>query len=322
MAGEDGAAPPPPPPPLPSYPEMIVEAIRALGLENGSNKTAISDYIKGRYGSSLPAQHNAILTGHLARMKATSELAFLRNNYLLPDEEEEEEEEEEASPLRTDGHKDPADAEDSTGVFDATSFFLDFDEDELLAPPIVLDADDIAVPAPAPVVTADVNPVPTKRGRGRPPKPKDPVAVGSSGEPATAPPVVAADAAAVPVKRGRGRPPKPKNPVAEDSAPTAAASVVIADANAVPVKRGRGRPPKPKDPTTVGTDRATSGMLSPRGRGRGRPPKKAKVAVDDPSGEPAAAPGVAADASAVPVKRGRGRPPKVRPAVVGKPSES
>jgi len=67
-------------------------------------------------------------------------------------------------------------------------------------------------------------------------------------------------------------------------------------------------------------------MLSPHARGRGRSPKKAKVAVDDPSGEPAAAPGVVADASVVPVKRGRGRgrgrPPKVRPAVVGKPSES
>ena len=98
---------------------MIVEAIRALGLENGSNKTAISDYIKGRYGSRLPAQHNAILTGHLARMKATGELAFLRNSYLLPDDDDEEEE---ASPLRTDGHKDPADAEDSTGVLDTTSF--------------------------------------------------------------------------------------------------------------------------------------------------------------------------------------------------------
>lgn len=305
---------------------MIVEAIRALGLEVSSNKTAISDYIRGRYGSSLPAQHNAFLTGHLARMKATGELAFLRNNYLVPDDKVEEEEEEEASPLPTDGHKDPAAAaaEDSIDMFDPNSFFFDFEDDGLLAPPIVMDADadDIAVPDPAPVITADVNPVPTKRGRGRPPKPKDPVAEGSSGEPAAAP-VVSADAAAMPVKRGRGRPPKPKNPVAEDAAPTAA-SVVSADANAVPVKRGRGRPPKPKDTITVATDRATSGMLSPRGRGRGRgrPPKKAKVAVEDPSGEPAAAPGVAADASAVPVKRGRGRPPKVRPAVVGAPSES
>lgn len=302
--------------PLSRLAQMIVEAIRALGLENGSDKAAISDYIKGRYGSSLPVQHNAVLTGHLARMKATGELAFLGNNYLLPNDDNDEEQK--ASPAAAD--------EDSAAVFDATSFFLeDFDAEGLLAPPIVMDADDIAVPAPSPVIAADVNPVPAKRGRGRPPKPKDPVAVGgSSGEAATASPVVAADAAAVPVKRGRGRPPKPKNPVAEDSPPTAA-PVVNADANAaVPVKRGRGRPPKPKDPTSVATDRATSGMLSPRGRGRGRgrPPKKAKVAVEDPSGEPAAVPGVAADASAVPVKRGRGRPPKVRPVVAANPSES
>lgn len=111
----------------------------------------------------------------------------------------------------------------------------------------------------------------------------------------------------MPVKRGRGRPPKPKNPVAEDSAPTAA-SVVTTDGNAVPVKRGRGRPPKLKDPINVATDQATSGMLSPRGRGR--PPKKAKVAVEDPRGEPAAARDVVVDASAVHVKRGRGRPPR------------
>ncbi|CAD6219416.1 unnamed protein product [Miscanthus lutarioriparius] len=130
MAGKDGAAPPPPPPPLPSYPKMIMEAIHALGLENVSNKIVISDYIKGRYGSSLPVQHNAILMGHLARMMATGELTFLRNNYLLPDDDDDKE----ASPLRTDGHKDPADVEDSTGVLDATSFLLDFDDDELLAP--------------------------------------------------------------------------------------------------------------------------------------------------------------------------------------------
>ncbi|XP_025803435.1 uncharacterized protein LOC112882571 [Panicum hallii] len=55
MADDDGAAPelapppPPPPPPLPSYPEMILEAIDALDNDNGSNKTAISGYLKGKY---------------------------------------------------------------------------------------------------------------------------------------------------------------------------------------------------------------------------------------------------------------------------------
>ncbi|RLM86465.1 hypothetical protein C2845_PM04G13390 [Panicum miliaceum] len=355
MADDDGAAPelapppPPPPPPLPSYPEMILEAIDALDNDNGSNKTAISGYLKGKYGASLPTDHTSLLTINLGRMKSSGEIVFARNNYFRPDGDDEEVEKEEpsapapadpASPLRPNEHEDPAVAEDSTGVFDADSFFHDDGDDGLLAPPLGVAADEIAVPAPAPGVAADEIAVPApapgvaadaaagpvKRGRGRPPKPKDAVAEDSSDSPAETS-LVAADAVAEPPKRGRGRPPKPKDPVSE-------ASVVDTDAAAVPAKRGRGRPPTPKDPAAMGTSgeptaaanapvkrgrgrppkpkdpvaeataRATSGMIGPRPLGR--PPKKAKVEEASISA-PAAAPGTAG-----PVKRGRGRPTKVR----------
>ena len=65
---------------------------------------------------------------------------------------------------------------------------------------------------------------PAKRGRGRPPKPKDP----------------AAEAAGMLSPHPRGRPPKKaKVEEASISAPAAAAP-----GTAGPVKRGRGRPPK------------------------------------------------------------------------------
>ncbi|TVU09487.1 hypothetical protein EJB05_42963, partial [Eragrostis curvula] len=363
-------APPAPPVQLPSYPEMILEAIDALDNENGSNKTAISGYLKRKYGSSLPTkEHASFLTAHLARMKTTGELAFSRNNYFRPDDDEEEEEEEPseaapADPSSTRGQ----DPEPDDTVSDSV------DPDDFLAPDPVLtaDVDDVPapaqavadvvtapahavadpVPAPAPVVAAADGAVPVKRGRGRPPKPKTPVVVepdvaaiavpvvadDADGVPAAAPAVVvaadadavpehaveepdaaadadgvpapatlvAADAVAEPAKRGRGRPPKPKDPVAE-------ATVIADDANAVPVKRGRGRPPKPKDPVAEAVAVATSGMP----RARGRPPKKAKVALEAPVGSSAPATIGAADADAVPVKRGRGRPPKVKPPVDG-----
>ncbi|OEL14944.1 hypothetical protein BAE44_0024037 [Dichanthelium oligosanthes] len=340
---------------------MILQTIDALDNDKGSNKTAISRYMKGRYPGSLGTDHFSLLTINLARMKSTGELVFSRNNYFRPKKERELVVEEEpstpaavdpASPLRPDGDTDPAVAEDSTGVFDADSFFLDAGDDGLLAPPHVLDADaalgvaadeiavpdpapgvaadDIDVPAPATFVTADAAAGPVKRGRGRPPKPKDPVAEDSSGAPAEAS-VVATDAVAVPAKRGRGRPPKPKDPVAE-------ASVVATDAAAVPARRGRGRPPKPKDAAAMGTNGepttaqvATTDANAPVKRGRGRPPKakdpvtetiaRATSGMLSPRGQPPKKAKVeeapisapaASPGTAAPVKHGRGRPPKVR----------
>ena len=41
--------------PLPSYPEMILEAIYALGSKNAANKAAISNHVKVKYDSILPS---------------------------------------------------------------------------------------------------------------------------------------------------------------------------------------------------------------------------------------------------------------------------
>ncbi|CAN6174270.1 unnamed protein product [Urochloa humidicola] len=351
MAEDDGAAPElgPPPPPPPSYPEMILEAIDALGNANGSNKTAISGYLKDKYGAALPRDHNSLLTINLGRMKSASELVFSKNNYSRPDGDEDEDEEEEekeevkegepsataaadkpASPLEV--YEDPSSVED----FEPAFGYLDIEDDGLLAPPPVLDddadvvpdpapgvaadgisapapapgvaADDIEVPAPAPDVTAAG---PVKRGRGRPPKPKDDVAEGSTAAPAKTS-LVAPDAIAPPAKRGRGRPPKPKDPVGEESSGVPAeTSFVAADTVTAPAKRGRGRPPKLKDPVAEASTGATDAAADvPAKRGQGRPPKPKDPAAMGTSGEPTAeAPVAAADADA-PVKRGRGRPPK------------
>lgn len=71
-------------PALPPYPKMILAAIEALNDKNGSNKSAISKYIEGKYGD-LPKAHASLLTAHLVRMKETGELLFLKNNYFRTD---------------------------------------------------------------------------------------------------------------------------------------------------------------------------------------------------------------------------------------------
>uniref|UniRef100_A0A7N0U8A3 HMG-Y-related protein A n=1 Tax=Kalanchoe fedtschenkoi TaxID=63787 RepID=A0A7N0U8A3_KALFE len=69
---------------LPQYPEMILAAIDALNDPNGSNKTAISNYIESTY-SDLPATHSTLLSHHLNRMKLSGELVMPKNNYMRPD---------------------------------------------------------------------------------------------------------------------------------------------------------------------------------------------------------------------------------------------
>ncbi|PUZ70648.1 hypothetical protein GQ55_2G250300 [Panicum hallii var. hallii] len=347
-APELAPPPPPPPPPLPSYPEvefsspisfpppicsraalglahrlgrlcvrsleqMILEAIDALDNDNGSNKTAISGYLKGN----LPTDHTSLLTINLGRMKSSGGIIFARNYYFRPYGDDEEVEKEEpsapapadpASPLRPNGHEDPAVAEDSTGVFDADSFFHDDGDDGLLASPLGVAADEIAVPAPAPGVAADEIAVPAPApgvaaDEIAVPDPAPGIAADEIDAPAPAP-AVTADAAAGPVKRGRGRPPKPKYAVAEDSSDSPAeTSLVAADAVAEPPKRGRGRPPKPKDPVAEASVVAIDAAAVPAKRGRGRPPTPKDPAAMGTSGEPTAA-------ANAPVKRGRGRPPK------------
>ncbi|OAY66121.1 HMG-Y-related protein A [Ananas comosus] len=59
-------------------------AIAALNETNGSNKSAIAKYIESKYGGELPESHASLLTAHLARMKESGDLLFLKNNYLRP----------------------------------------------------------------------------------------------------------------------------------------------------------------------------------------------------------------------------------------------
>ncbi|XP_022728247.1 HMG-Y-related protein A-like [Durio zibethinus] len=72
------------PPTLPSYPQLILNAIEALNDKNGSNKTSISKYIESKYGD-LPVGHTSLLSHHLNRMKETGELIFWKNNYMKAD---------------------------------------------------------------------------------------------------------------------------------------------------------------------------------------------------------------------------------------------
>ncbi|CAD6265422.1 unnamed protein product [Miscanthus lutarioriparius] len=185
MATEEAAKPSP----IPPYPEMILAAIEGLGDKNGSNKSAISKYIEGKYGD-LPPAHASLLTAHLARMKESGELIFLKNNYFRADAPE-------APPKRGRGR-----------------------------PPKARDPN-----APAPKSPASAG---TGRGRGRPPKAKNPLEA-------------AVKQATAGMPKARGRPPK-KARTTEDGAPPAPAPKPAAAAPAgdgsTPVKRGRGRPPK------------------------------------------------------------------------------
>ncbi|KAK5819559.1 HMG-Y-related A [Gossypium arboreum] len=72
------------PPSLPSYPQLIINAIEALNDKNGSNKTSISKYIESKYGD-LPAGHSSLLSHHLNIMKESGELVFWKNNYMKAD---------------------------------------------------------------------------------------------------------------------------------------------------------------------------------------------------------------------------------------------
>ncbi|KAL5206467.1 hypothetical protein ABZP36_034676 [Zizania latifolia] len=165
---------------------MILAAIDALDDKNGSNKSAISQYIEEHH-EDLPPAHSSLLTAHLARMKQTGELVFSKNNYFRADNPD-------LPPKRGRGR-----------------------------PPKVKDPNAPAAAAP----TRD--PANPPRPRGRPPKPKGPVAE-----------AVAKATSDTPRPPGRppGRPPKKAKVTQETPIPAAS------EATSAPVKRGRGRPPK------------------------------------------------------------------------------
>lgn len=184
--------------------QMILAAIEALDDRNGSNKTAISQHIEGKYEGLLPPAHPSLLTAHLARMKQTGELAFSKNNYFRGDDPS-------LPPKRGRGR-----------------------------PPKPGRRRRRRCTGAAPAAPAASSP----RPRGRPPKPRTPRRGGREGHqwharargrppkkakveqedpigaPAAASAPAAAAEAAPPVKRGRGRPPKvrPAAPVGEPAA--------------------------------------------------------------------------------------------------------
>ncbi|XP_073146897.1 HMG-Y-related protein A-like [Henckelia pumila] len=68
------------PPSLPSYPQMITEALDAL-QQGGANKSSITKFMESKYGE-LPAGHVHLLSDHLNRMKDNGELLLIKNNYI------------------------------------------------------------------------------------------------------------------------------------------------------------------------------------------------------------------------------------------------
>jgi hypothetical protein len=159
--------------------QMILEAIHVLKDKNGSNKSAISRHIEGKYRE-LPAAHESLLTEHLARLKESGDLIFVKNTYFRAEALVEVSKTRRGRPPK---QRDPN------------------------APP----------PAPKPVSGRPRGRPPKAkapldaavaqatagmpRGRGRPPKKAKTAAAAALAAPATG------DGTA-PVKRGRGRPPK------------------------------------------------------------------------------------------------------------------
>uniref|UniRef100_A0A0E0AVL1 HMG-Y-related protein A n=1 Tax=Oryza glumipatula TaxID=40148 RepID=A0A0E0AVL1_9ORYZ len=166
MAAADEASKPPP---LPPYPEMILAAIEGLNEKSGSNKSAISKFIEGKYGD-LPPAHASLLTAHLARMKESGELIFLKNNYFRADAPD-------APPKRGRGR--PPKPRDPNAP---------------PPPPKPSSPRPRGRPPKSKDPISDAIP----KSRGRPPK---------KAKTAPAPPPATGDGSA-PVKRGRGRPPK------------------------------------------------------------------------------------------------------------------
>ncbi|KAF7052324.1 hypothetical protein CFC21_060438 [Triticum aestivum] len=175
---------------LPSYPEMIVEAIASLREPNGSSQAAIARRIEAARGAGvdLPPSHPALVAAHLSRMSAAAELvAVAGGKYALPPP---------PPPSRSPVEEDDMEPEGE-----------EEDDDE--------SSDDAPLPLPLPP------PPPAKRGRGRPPKVRPP-GYYPGGPPAAigAPPSDGLAVVAVATApRRRGRPPKPRDPDAPPKIP-------------------------------------------------------------------------------------------------------
>nr|XP_043626757.1 HMG-Y-related protein A [Erigeron canadensis] len=162
---------------LPQYPELILAAIEAIDTKNGANKSKISKQIESSYGT-LPAAHSTLLSHHLNKMKASGQLVVIKNNYVRPDPN--------APPRRGRGRPPKQNKEVPAGV--ATS------------PARSRGRPPKAEGESAGPVKVAVAPSVSGRKRGRPPKDGTAAAVKKVEK-------------AVGERRGRGRPPKAKNPV-------------------------------------------------------------------------------------------------------------
>ncbi|KQK13615.1 HMG-Y-related protein A [Brachypodium distachyon] len=156
---------------LPSYPEMIVEAIASLAEDNGSSQAAIARRIEAARGAAgeLPPSHPALVAAHLSRMSATDRLvAVAGGKYALPpppvgrpvEAEEEEEEDDDGSP---DDAPPPPPPKRGRGR-----------PPKVRPPPGYPGGPPAAIGAPSDgLAVAPATPAAPRR-RGRPPKPRDP----------------------------------------------------------------------------------------------------------------------------------------------------
>ncbi|KAG6469273.1 HMG-Y-related protein A-like [Zingiber officinale] len=161
------------------YPEMIMEAIAALGEARGADKSAISNYIESK-NSDLPPDHPSLLSTHLDRMKENGELLHVDGYYTKPGTN---------APAKRGRGRPPKPKSDLASGAELPS------PRSRGRPPKTKD------PLAAAVAKAASG---FPRPRGRPPKADRATESGTSG-------------AVVGVKRGRGRPPKAKPAVAAEA---------------------------------------------------------------------------------------------------------
>ena len=154
---------------------MILAAIEALNDKAGSNKSAISKHIESKHAD-LPPAHASLLTAHLARMKESGELIFLKNNYFRTHAPDAPPKRGRGRPPKSKDPNAPPPPPKPTSPRPRGRPAKSKDpEAEAANPPKKAKPAPASAPAPAPVADGST---PAKRGRGRPRKvrPAEPAA--------------------------------------------------------------------------------------------------------------------------------------------------